>query len=75
MEHDQTLTSLVEMDVSVPMTVCGSWLLGQQTGQMLDPALLRRGRFDRQVKVGPAGQKGRLEILKIHVNNKPSGKM
>ena len=38
---------------------------------MLDPALLRPGRFDRQVYVGLPDIKGREEILKVHARNKP----
>ena len=38
---------------------------------ILDPALLRPGRFDRQVYVGLPDIRGREEILKIHVKNKP----
>lgn len=40
---------------------------------ILDPALLRPGRFDRQVMVGYPDVKGREEILKIHTKNKPLG--
>lgn len=38
---------------------------------ILDPALLRPGRFDRQVTVGRPDRKGREEILKVHAKNKP----
>ena len=38
---------------------------------VLDPALLRPGRFDRQVIVPQPDVKGRLEILKVHTKNKP----
>jgi len=38
---------------------------------ILDPALLRPGRFDRQIMVPLPDVKGRLEILKIHAKNKP----
>ncbi|MBR4662065.1 MAG: ATP-dependent zinc metalloprotease FtsH, partial [Clostridia bacterium] len=38
---------------------------------ILDPALLRPGRFDRQVTVNYPDLKGREEILKVHVRNKP----
>ncbi len=40
---------------------------------ILDPALLRPGRFDRQVIVNYPDVKGREEILKVHSNNKPLG--
>jgi ATP-dependent metalloprotease FtsH len=75
MEYDQTLNQLlVEMDGirsddSVRVLVIGA----TNRADMLDPALLRPGRFDRQVKVDLPDKKGRLEILKIHVNNKPLG--
>lgn len=35
---------------------------------LLDPALLRPGRFDRKIKVSPPAEKGRLDILKVHAN-------
>ena len=38
---------------------------------VLDPALLRPGRFDRQIMVHPPDQKGRLEILKVHTRKVP----
>ncbi|MBR3789124.1 MAG: AAA family ATPase, partial [Clostridia bacterium] len=40
---------------------------------ILDPALLRPGRFDRRVTVGRPDLKGREEILKVHAKNKPLG--
>ena len=40
---------------------------------ILDPALLRPGRFDRQVTVGRPDLKGREEILRVHAKNKPLG--
>src|SRR6476619_5164138 len=39
--------------------------------QDLDPALLRPGRFDRQILVGPPDFVGREEILSVHVKGKP----
>lgn len=41
---------------------------------ILDPALLRPGRFDRRVVVGLPDIKGREEILKVHSRGKPLGK-
>ncbi len=38
---------------------------------VLDPALLRPGRFDRQIVIHPPDQKGRVEILKVHTRNVP----
>ena len=38
---------------------------------ILDPALMRPGRFDRQVTVGHPDIKGREEILKVHAKGKP----
>jgi cell division protease FtsH len=40
---------------------------------ILDPALLRPGRFDRQIVVHPPDQKGRAEILKVHTRKVPLG--
>jgi transitional endoplasmic reticulum ATPase len=41
---------------------------------ILDPAILRPGRFDRVLLVGPTDKKGRLEIFKIHTKNMPLAK-
>ena len=38
---------------------------------ILDPALRRPGRFDREIEIGVPGKQGRLEILKIHTRNMP----
>lgn len=70
-EREQTLNQiLVEMDG-----------FGNNTGiiviaatnrpDVLDPALLRPGRFDRQITVNRPDAKGREEILKVHAKNKP----
>ncbi len=40
---------------------------------ILDPAILRPGRFDRKVVVGRPDVRGRLEILKVHAAKKPLG--
>lgn len=39
--------------------------------EVLDKALLRPGRFDRQIQVGLPDSKGRAAILKVHAKNKP----
>ncbi|MBI2141507.1 CDC48 family AAA ATPase [Candidatus Woesearchaeota archaeon] len=41
---------------------------------LLDPALRRPGRFDREIEIGVPGKEGRLDILKIHTRNMPIGK-
>ena len=46
-------------------------LAATNRGDMLDPALLRPGRFDRRVSVELADARGRLEILKVHCREKP----
>ncbi|MDH7596371.1 MAG: CDC48 family AAA ATPase [Methanothrix sp.] len=38
---------------------------------IIDPALLRPGRFDRMIEIGPPDEEARLEILKIHTANRP----
>lgn len=70
-EREQTLNQLlVEMDgFSTNMGVIV--LAATNRSDILDPALLRPGRFDRQVIVGYPDIKGREEILKIHSQNKP----
>ncbi len=70
-EREQTLTQLlVEMDgfgSNSGVVV----LAATNRADILDPALLRPGRFDRQVYVGRPDSKGREEILAIHTKNKP----
>jgi cell division protease FtsH len=70
-EKDQTLNQLlVEMDGFTTsgrvVVIAASNLL-----EKLDPALLRPGRFDRQVFVAPPDVKGREGILAVHTRNKP----
>jgi cell division protease FtsH len=70
-EREQTLNQLlVEMDGfgsnDQVVVMAASNLLDK-----LDPALLRPGRFDRQVFVTPPDVKGRLSILEVHTRNKP----
>ena len=70
-EREQTLNQLlVEMDgfaANEGVIV----LAATNRPDILDPALLRPGRFDRQVYVGRPDIKGREEILKVHSRNKP----
>lgn len=76
LEYDQTLNQLlVEMDgLKVDDKVRVLVVAATNRVDMLDPALLRPGRFDRQVKVDLPDKKGRLEILKLHTRNKPLAK-
>ena len=70
-EREQTLNQLlVEMDgfgVNEGVII----MAATNRPDILDPALLRPGRFDRQVLVGSPDAKGREEILKVHARNKP----
>ncbi len=70
-EREQTLNQLlVEMDgfgSNSGVVV----LAATNRSDILDPALLRPGRFDRQVYVGRPDSRGREEILAVHTRNKP----
>ncbi len=70
-EREQTLNQLlVEMDgfaANEGVIV----LAATNRPDILDPALLRPGRFDRQVYVGRPDMKGREEILRVHTRSKP----
>lgn len=72
-EREQTLNQLlVEMDgfgVNSGIIV----LAATNRVDILDPAILRPGRFDRKIAVGRPDVRGREEILKVHVKNKPLG--
>jgi cell division protease FtsH len=70
-ERDQTLNQLlVELDGFERDT--GVVLIGATNRpDVLDPALLRRGRFDRQVVVDRPDRSGRLAILQVHARGKP----
>lgn len=69
-EKEQTLNQLlVEMD-GFGRTDGVIVLAATNRPDILDPALLRPGRFDRQIYVGTPDAKGREEILKVHAKNK-----
>jgi cell division protease FtsH len=72
-EREQTLNQLlVEMDgfgVNYGVIV----IAATNRVDILDPALLRPGRFDRQVVVGRPDVKGREEVLRVHSKTKPLG--
>jgi cell division protease FtsH len=73
-EREQTLNQLlVEMD---GFEANGQVILIAATNRpdVLDPALLRPGRFDRQIPVERPDLKGREEILKVHAKDKPISK-
>ena len=70
-EREQTLNQmLVEMD---GFSVNEGIIVMAATNRVdiLDPAILRPGRFDRKISVGRPDVKGREDILKIHTKNKP----
>ena len=72
-EREQTLNQLlVEMDgfgVNEGIIV----MAATNRVDILDPAILRPGRFDRKVRVGRPDIKGREEILRVHASKKPLG--
>lgn len=69
-EREQTLNQLlVEMD-GFGQNVGIIMIAATNRPDILDPALLRPGRFDRQILVGAPDVKGREEILKVHSRNK-----
>ena len=72
-EREQTLNQLLaEMDgfdTSKGLLI----LAATNRPEVLDPALLRPGRFDRRVIVDRPDLKGRIEILKVHAKGKPLG--
>jgi cell division protease FtsH len=70
-EREQTLNQLLaEMD-GFDQTESVIVMAATNRPDVLDPALLRPGRFDRQVTVGLPDKNGRLDILKIHTKGKP----
>ncbi|MDI9419568.1 MAG: AAA family ATPase [Firmicutes bacterium] len=73
MEYDQTLNELltqidgIKVNQQVRVLVVGA----TNRVDLLDPALLRPGRFDRIVRVDLPDKQGRLQILRIHAKGKP----
>lgn len=75
LEYDQTLNELLVQldgltnndDIRILVVAATNRI------DILDPALLRPGRFDRQVRVDLPDKNGRLHILKLHTRNKPLG--
>jgi cell division protease FtsH len=70
-EREQTLNQLLaeidgfQTDVSAPVII----MAATNRPEVLDPALLRAGRFDRQIAIGNPDLVGRVQILKIHSRN------
>ena len=73
-EREQTLNQmLIEMD-GFTKTDAVIVMAATNRSDVLDPALLRPGRFDRKILVGAPDVKGREAILKVHAKNKPLDK-
>ncbi|SIS96961.1 ATP-dependent metallopeptidase FtsH/Yme1/Tma family protein [Alicyclobacillus vulcanalis] len=72
-EYDQTLNQLLtEMDgMNTSQHPFVLVMAATNRPDMLDPALLRPGRFDRQIRVDLPDKEGRLQILRIQTRNKP----
>ncbi len=69
-EREQTLNQLLaEMDGFSTETAPVIVLAATNRPEVLDPALLRPGRFDRQVLVDKPDYEGRIEILKVHIKD------
>ncbi len=74
-EREQTLNQiLVEMDGFTPNDNV-IVMAATNRGDLLDPALLRPGRFDRRIVLDMPDKEGRLAILKIHARGKKFGKI
>ncbi|GAA4514922.1 ATP-dependent zinc metalloprotease FtsH [Brevibacterium yomogidense] len=70
-EREQTLNQmLVEMD-GFEATTNVILIAATNRPDVLDPALLRPGRFDRQIQVEAPDMKGRVQILEVHAKGKP----
>ena len=70
-ERDQTLNALLSEMSGFRPTDGVIVLAATNRLEALDPALLRPGRFDRQIEVGLPGREERLSILRLHGRNKP----
>ena len=70
-ERDQTLNALLSEMSGFRPTDGVIVLAATNRLDTLDPALLRPGRFDRQIEVGLPGREERLSILRLHSRNKP----
>lgn len=70
-ERDQTLNALLSEMSGFHRDEGILVVAATNRPEALDPALLRPGRFDRQIEVGLPGQRERLEILNLHSRNKP----
>lgn len=77
MEYDQTLNELlVQMDgIGSDDSVRVLVMAATNRPDLLDPALLRPGRFDRTVQVDLPDKEGRLHILRIHTRGRPIHKV
>ncbi len=75
MEYDQTLNQLLtEMDgIAVDEEIQVLVMAATNRADMMDPALLRPGRFDRMVNVDLPDKEARLAILRLHTRQKPLG--
>jgi cell division protease FtsH len=72
-EREQTLNQLVEMD-GFEMKDNIILIAATNRPDILDPALLRPGRFDRQIVVDRPDRRGRKKILEVHTRGKPLAK-
>jgi len=72
-ERDQTLNALLSEMSGFRSGEGVVVLAATNRMEMLDPALLRPGRFDRQIEVGLPGKRERLSILRLHSRGKPMG--
>ena len=67
-EKEQTLNQLLSELDGFDSSIGVVLLAATNRPEILDPALLRAGRFDRQILVDRPDKKGRIEILKVHLN-------